>query len=347
MDETAVSKMVADKRDVDAEIALMLEEVFGLKAEIFLSLQKHLDLARARLVANPDPGRAARALLYADLPITEMIKRGWIVAESVKDTKTVEKELVRFFGVERVNDIEILPHAAKKSTATADATPVQVAWLYRVKQIASEMLVCNFSPDAVKFALARLRTLTTTPDGVAKVPRIMAECGIRFVLVEALANSKIDGVCFWLNEHSPVIGLSLRFDRIDNFWFVLRHELEHVLQGHGKAGAMLDADLENERDELGPNIAVEERIANEAAQEFCVPADALDAFIARKAPFFSNKDLVGFARLLKVHPGILAGQLQRKTKRYDRFRDHLVKVRDFIAPNAIKDGWGDIAPVES
>ena len=347
MDETSVSKFVADKRDIDAKLALMLEEVFGVGADVFLTLQKELDLARAKLVANPDPARAARAALYADLPISEMIKRGWISADGVKDTKVVEKELVRFFGVKHVDEIEILPHAAKKSAANADATPSQIAWLYRVRQIANEMLTCAYSSDAVRFALSKLRSLMTNPDGVSKVPRVMAECGIRFVLVEALTGSKIDGVCFWLNEKSPVIGMSLRFDRIDNFWFVLRHELEHVLQGHGKAGAMLDAELEKDRAGTGPNVAQEERIANAAAQEFCVPAESLDAFVARKAPFFSERDLLGFARMLKVHPGILAGQLQRKTNRYDRFRDHLVKVRETIFPNAIKDGWGDIAPVES
>jgi HTH-type transcriptional regulator/antitoxin HigA len=346
MDETGVSKMVADKRDIDAPMALMLEEVFGVGADLFLTLQKELDLARAKLVASPDPSRAARAFLYADLPIGEMIKRGWIAAEGVKDTKTVEKELVRFFGVDRVDDIEILPHAAKKTAANLDATPTQIAWLYRVKKIASEMLTCAYSPSAVRFAISRLRTLMATQEGTAKVPRILAECGIRFVLVEALTSSKIDGVCFWLNEKSPVIGMSLRFDRIDNFWFVLRHELEHVLQGHGKAGAILDTELEKERAGTGPGVAEEERIANEAAQIFCVPTADLDAFIARKAPFFTERDLIGFARLLKVHPGVLAGQIQRKTNRYDRFRNHLVKIREIISPNAMKDGWGDIAPVE-
>jgi HTH-type transcriptional regulator/antitoxin HigA len=346
MDETAVSRMVTDKRDFDAQLALMLEEVFAVDADVFLTLQKELDLARARLVATPDPERAARAALYADLPVNEMIKRGWIAAEGVKDTKTVEKELMRFFGVERLDDIEILPHSAKKSAANMDATPAQIAWLYRVKQIASEMLTCAYSSDAVRFALSKLRGLMGTQDGVAKVPRVMAECGIRFVLVEALAGSKIDGVCLWLDEKSPVIGMSMRFDRIDNFWFVLRHELEHVLQGHGKGGAMLDADLEKERAGTGPDVTQEERVANEAAQNFCVPNESLEAFVARKDPFFSAKDVIGFSRLLKIHPGILAGQLQRRTNRYDRFRDHLVKVRELISPNAIKDGWGDIAPVE-
>jgi HTH-type transcriptional regulator/antitoxin HigA len=346
MDETAVARMVADKRPIDAKMALMLEEIFGVSASIFLALQQELDLARARLVTSPDPARADRAILYGDLPISEMIKRGWINAESVRDTAKVEQELVRFFGVNSVSEIEILPHAAKKTSVSVPATPAQIAWLYRVRQIAADMLTCAYSREAVLFSLVKLRGLMNSADGVARVPRVLAECGIRFVLVEALPASKIDGVCFWLNDKSPVIALSLRFDRIDNFWFVLRHELEHVLQQHGRSAAMLDAELEKERAGTGPDVDQEERVANEAAQEFCIPSATLDAFVARKAPFFSEKDLVGFARILKVHPGIVAGQLQRKTKRYDRFRDHLVKVRELISPNAIKDGWGDVAPVE-
>jgi HTH-type transcriptional regulator / antitoxin HigA len=200
----------------------------------------------------------------------------------------------------------------------------------------------TYSPQALTAAIGKLRKSMLAAEDVARVPRIMMECGVRFVIVESLASAKIDGVCFWLNERSPVIGMSLRYDRIDNFWFVLRHEIEHALQVHG---TMLDIELEGDRAGTGENVATEERIANAAAQEYCVPLASMDAFVARKAPFFAERDLVAFARILKVHPGIVAGQLQRKTGRYDRFRDHLVKVRSIISPNAIKDGWGDVAPV--
>lgn len=346
MDETGINRLVSDKRPVDAAMALMLEEVFAVSAERFLELQKSLDLARARITSRPDAGRAIRARLFGDLPIAEMIKRGWIDAESIKDTKRIENELMRFFGANRPEDIEVLPHAAKKTTVNKEATPAQMAWLYRVKQIATDMLVGPYSPSSIETAIGKLRPLLSSAEGVAKVPRIMAECGIRFVIVESLSSEKIDGVCFWLNEKSPVIGMSLRFDRNDNFWFVLRHELEHVRQRHGQTTIMLDAELEGDRAGAGPDIADEERIANNAAQDFCVPAAMMDAFVARKAPFFTERDLIGFARVLKVHPGLVAGQLQRRTGRYDRFRDHLVKVRSVIAPNAIKDGWGDVAPVD-
>jgi HTH-type transcriptional regulator/antitoxin HigA len=345
--EATVTRLISDKQPIDAKLAVVLEEIFGVPADRFLMLQKEFDLAHARFTAQPDPGRANRARLYGDLPVAEMIKRGWISAENLRDTQKVESELMRFFGVNRIEDIEILPHAAKKTAVSSEATPAQVAWLYRVKQIAADMLVAPYSPQAVKAAVVKLRSLIGSPEGVAKVPRIMAECGIRFVLVETLVAAKIDGVCFWLNDHSPVIGMTLRFDRIDNFWFVLRHEIEHVLRLHGLSAAMLDAELEGDRAGTGPDVTEEERVANAAAQEFCVPEASLDAFIARKAPFFSERDMIGFARVLKVHPGILAGQIQRRTGRYDRFRDHLAKIRTIISPNAIKDGWGDVAPVES
>lgn len=343
--EATITRIVGDKQPVDGKMAVVLEEVFGVPADHFLSLQKQLDLAQARIVVHPDPGRATRALLYGDLPVAEMIKRGWIAAENVRDLKNVEAGLMRFFGVNRLDDIEILPHAAKKTEFNEPTTPAQLAWFYRVKQIASEMLVAPYSPQALKAALVKLRASMVAAEDVARVPRIMMECGVRFVIVESLTSAKIDGVCFWLNERSPVIGMSLRYDRIDNFWFVLRHEIEHVLQLHGRTKAMLDAELEGERAGTGENVAAEERIANAAAQEFCVPVESLKAFVDRKAPFFSERDLIGFARLLKVHPGIVAGQLQYKTGRYDRFRDHLAKVRALITPNAIKDGWGDVAPV--
>jgi HTH-type transcriptional regulator/antitoxin HigA len=91
------------------------------------------------------------------------------------------------------------------------------------------------------------------------------------------------------------------------------------------------------------DIPEEERIANEAAANFCVPRTRLDNFIARKAPMFTERDIRGFAATLQVHPGIVAGQLQHRTERYDLFRNHLAKIRSIITPNAEFDGWGDVA----
>jgi len=344
-EETGVSKLVSDKKSVTPEIAITLEEVFDVKAERFLALQRDFDLAKARLIARPNAKRATRAHLFGGLPVAEMIKRGWLAVEDIRDMSAVETALASFFGVPSVDEIEILPHAAKRTAVSEGATPIQLAWLYRVRQIAGEMLVGNFSPANCRRAIELLRPLTSAAEEARKVPRILAECGIRFVIVESLPSAKIDGVCFWLNESSPVIALSMRFDRIDNFWFVLRHELEHVLNGDGKSVIAIDAELEGEKAGTGANVAEEERLANAAASEFCVPKKTMDSFIARKAPTFAERDLLGVAATLRVHPGLVAGQLRHRTGQYNRFTDHLVKIRSIVAPGAMVDGWGDVAQV--
>lgn len=345
--ETIVNKLVSDRRPVDAELALQLAEVFGVPAERFLELQKEYELAQARIVSRPDAGRTMRAHLFGGLPVAEMIRRGWLRdVDSVRDVRAAQVALTRFFGVNDVNEIEILPHAAKKTTVFGDATPTQLAWLYRVKEVASEMLVSRYSVGSVRDVVGKLSDLRHAPEEARKVPRILSECGVRYVIVESLPSAKIDGVCLWLNDTSPVIGMSLRYDRIDNFWFVLRHELEHVLRLHGRTAVMLDAELEGSRAGTGADVAEEERMANDAAANFCIPQAALVGFIARKEPFFAERDIIGFARAQGVHPGIVAGQLQHKTGRHDRFRAHQVKIRTFVAPSATVDGWGDVAPTD-
>lgn len=344
-EETGVSKLIADKKAVTPEIAISLEEVFGVKAERFLSLQRDYDLAKARLVARPNPMRATRAHLFGGLPVAEMIKRGWLNVSDVRDMPAVERSLSDFFCVSSIEEIEIMPHAAKRTAVSADATPVQLAWLYRVKQIASEMIVGKYSRASGIRAIELLKPLMSAAEEARKVPRILAECGIRFVIVESLPSAKIDGVCFWLNESSPVIGISMRFDRIDNFWFVLRHELEHVLHEHGKNEIVIDSELEGAKAATDQSVSEEERIANVAASEFCVPRKTMDSFIARKAPMFADRDILGVAATLKVHPGLVAGQLRFRTGQYNRFTTHLAKIRSIVTPSAVVDGWGDVAPV--
>lgn len=347
IDESTLNKIISGKRAVDAELALLLSQVFDVKAEDILSLQKEYELAMARVLSRPDPTLATRAALFSQLPVAEMVKRGWF--KGVTDLRAVadvEAGLCRFFGVSSVDQIvPLVPHAAKKTDVATPATPAQMAWLYRVKEVADDMLVAKYSEQSLRSALGKLEALRISPDAARKVSKIMAECGVRLVFAQALSSTKIDGVCSWLDDRSPVIGMTLRFDRIDNFWFVLRHEIEHVLRGHGKGTAALDTDMETDRGSQSATIPEEELVADDAAAEFCVPQASLNKFITKKAPYFAERDILGFSKTLGIHPGIVAGQLQRRTGRYDLFRNHLVKIRSAVLPGSTVDGWGDVAPV--
>jgi HTH-type transcriptional regulator / antitoxin HigA len=93
------------------------------------------------------------------------------------------------------------------------------------------------------------------------------------------------------------------------------------------------------------SISEEERIANEAASEFCAPSERLDSFLKRKHPYYYEKDVVAFARIVERHPGIVIGQIRRKLNRYDYLTRYLIKIRHFVVPGAMADGWGQAVPI--
>jgi HTH-type transcriptional regulator/antitoxin HigA len=343
VDDQTISRILTGKKAVDAEMALTLQVVLDIDPDQLLQLQRSYDLARAQIEVFIDPNIATRAALFGELPVAEIIKRGWLTGITDIRDADLEVALCNFFGAKSVDEI-VLSYATKKTDVTA-VTAAQLAWLCRVRQIAREMLVAKYSPDALLDAIGRLKNLLGSLEGASKVPHILMECGVRYVIVESLKSTNIDGVCFWLNDRSPVIGMSLRLDRIDNFWFVLRHEVEHVLRQQGRAIALLDIELEKGRVGAGSNIPEEERVANEAAADFCVPQSSLEHFIARKSPSFTDRDIFGFAKTLNIHPGLVAGQLQHRTGRYDLFAKHLVRVRSAVMSGALVDGWGEVAQV--
>jgi len=332
LDPSTLGRVLNGTKALDAPLAIAFSEVFGIPAERLMTVQQEYELAKARLTMAPDPSRARRAQLLGELPIAEMISRGWIAPVDVRNTAAVEAELVVFFG-----GGADMPHAAKKTAVHGEVTPVQVAWLRVVQRIAESMPAPRYSPAAVREAVAKLQSLRSSVERIGVVGEILAEAGIRFVIVESPTGAKIDGACFWLNDFAPVIGMALRHDRLDNFWFVLRHEIEHVLRRHGRHQRIVDVDMEAERGSVGE----EERQADAAALDFCIPADQMETFMAKKAPYFIERDIVGFASTLGVHPALVVGQIQHRTRRFDRFRKFLPKVREFIVGKVVTDGWGN------
>jgi HTH-type transcriptional regulator / antitoxin HigA len=329
------------KRGISPDMAKALGEAFDVPAEFFANLQQAYDLAQAR---TPDPSVAVRRNLQSAYPVREMIKRGWI---ELSDATMIETQLVRFFGKQDASEVPYFgSHAAKKSSyEEREIPPAQLAWLFRVRQIARSVSAPRYSENGLRAAIGEFQSMLYAPDELRRVPRLLMECGVRFIIVEKLPNADIDGVCFWLDAHSPVIGMSTRRDKIDNFWFVLRHECEHVLQCHGRNEEVIDDNLEGEKASTSKTLPPEEQIANAAAADFCVPTEKLNSFLARKHPFYYEKDVIAFARLLNRHPGLVVGQMQHKLDRYDYLSRYLVKVRQFVLPGSIADGWGQVVPV--
>jgi HTH-type transcriptional regulator/antitoxin HigA len=336
-----LSPLLNGKASITPDMAASLGEAFDMPADFFANLQKMYDLHKAKPV---DPGVRTRASWLAVFPIRDMIKRGWI---EETEPGLLDLQMMRFFGKNRVEDIpfigdgEIASHAAKKSTEYASTTAVQYAWLHRVMKVAEMEEAPLYSEPALRSSLVKIRTHLLDKDDLIQIPEILRLCGVRFILVEALPTSKIDGVCVWINGQ-PAIGMTTRLDRLDNFAFVLRHEIEHVLRGDGRDVSFAPVDeIEDFDVDHGPP---EEMHANQAAAEFCVPRHQLSSFIARKSPFISEQDVLAFAARIEIHPSIVVGQIQHKTKKYAWLRKYQTSIRNYLFGWKYVDGWGRVAP---
>ena len=85
-------------------------------------------------------------------------------------------------------------------------------------RVAAHFRILKATLDQVEKAL---RALAAYPKEVERLAQTLASFGIRFVVVEPLAGSRIDGAAFWLSNNDPVIAYSARLDRIDALWFTI------------------------------------------------------------------------------------------------------------------------------
>lgn len=227
--QSEISALIAGKKSISPEIARELAVVFSKDAQYWLNLEAAYVLTKTEF---DEASVTKRLKLYGSYPIRDMIKRGWI--EPSEDIATLEKRVCDFLSIPAITDRPQINHAARKSTSYLNMTPAQAAWIVRVRQMANYVHAEKFSDKALGEAQEKLHLLLKDAEEVRHIPRILADAGIRFVIVEALPSTRIDGVSTWLDKNSPVIGLSLRFDRIDTLWHTLFHEIHHIKERDGQ-----------------------------------------------------------------------------------------------------------------
>ena len=325
-----VNEILSGKKAITPETAHGLGEAFGVGAQFWLNMESSYRLQVYRSKSDNTRAVTRKAELYGKAPIKDMLKRGWI--EPSESIDVLEKQIDEFY-------CEPLTVAARKSTSYHETTNAQRAWLYRASRLAAGIRAGKYSRKKLIEGLDDLRALMVEPEGVRHAPRLLSDLGVRFLVVEHLPHTRIDGACLWLKS-SPVIVLSMRYDRIDSFWFTLAHELGHVINKHRFS---IDVDLVGKNQKRAK--PTQEVVADEFAATFLVPPDELDDFVARVAPLYSKKKIDGFASRIGVHPGIVVGQLHYRNRiSYSHSREKLVKVRELLLDSCLVDGWGRIAP---
>lgn len=331
-----ISTLMAGRRQLSPELAQELGVVFGNGAEHWLAIDNAYRLSQVDYV---DQAVILRSELF-NFPIKEMQKRHWIA--ETRDAQELRQELDRFLGDDTLGNpvsgsYELpLGVSFKRTIRESSLNHAEKAWLARAKQLAQVCPVAHFNDNCMPKLKAELRRMAAKTQAVHRVSALLTGAGIRFVVVEPLLNVKIDGAAFWLDEESPVIAMSIRFDNIGSFWFALMHEFDHI--EHRDAFSFDDL-------QSNPTDEAEQR-ANSNAANGLVPTHELNQFISACAPRFSEARINNLATRLQIHPGIIVGQLQHRGEiSFAAHRKLLTKVRDLVTEFAFTDGWGQPVPL--
>ncbi|MYC24292.1 MAG: ImmA/IrrE family metallo-endopeptidase [Gammaproteobacteria bacterium] len=302
-----VSDVLTGKRDITISMARALHKHLGIPADILL---QEPGAAFDSTFDEIDPHR---------FPLKEMAKRNWFP----ELTKLPEPPNLLDRAKELINALlqkaggpqaAALPlyrkNAHRRLNAKTDPYALK-AWCWRVLALANESPPqAPYRPGTVTEPFMRqVAQLSVHEDGPRRARQRLAEHGIALVIERHLPRTHLDGAALCLLDGRPVIGLTLRYDRIDNFWFSLMHELAHV-------SLHLDCD-ENELfiDDL--SLTGEDPLEKEAdtlAQNALIPPQLWhDSPVRQRATILAAYT---FARQINVHPAIIAGRIRHDRANY-------------------------------
>ena len=301
-----VSEVLSGKRDITMSMARALHKHLGISADVLLR----------------EPGAAFDAA-FDDIephrfPLKEMAKRKWI--PDMPDLLGNAEELVRGLmeraggpetaaaGLYRKND-------HRRINAKTDEYALR-AWCWQV------LATANAHPPDADYApgtvtpdfLRHVAQLSPSEVGPRQARDFLVEHGIALEVVEHLPRTHLDGAALRLGNGRPVVGLTLRYDRIDNFWFCLLHELAHVglhLDGGDDDAFVDDLTL---RDLGGADGDSKEAQADQWAEEALIPQSVWEASGVREVP--TAMSVLNLAYEAAVHPAIVAGRVRHETGNY-------------------------------
>ena len=331
---TDVSSLMRRKKKLTAEVAQQLADAFNNSPEFWMEIEgnywTNVESKIALLQVTPNETIKKRSDLFSNFPTKEMQKRGWI--SNTDRIEELEPELESFFeNNEFENKVSF-----KRTMKELSLNPAEKAWIYRAKHLAKILPVGVYDQDNLEKLFQKLQKFAAKSKAVLHIPELLSNYGIRFVIIEHLPKAKIDGAAFWLDENAPVVAMSVRFDNIGSFWFTLMHELSHIKH----RDAFSFDDLESNE----PLSDIEIRANNEAAESL-IPKNRLESFIKMYSPYYTEAKINNLATQLKVHPGIIVGQLQhRKEIGYNAHRKIMAQVRELVTTTAFTDGWGHPIP---
>lgn len=301
-----VSEVLSGKRPITMAMARALHEHLGIPAEVLLQ----------------ESGAAARKPLseveWSRFPLKEMAKRRWIrdVPNLKEQAESLMRDLIRRAGGPAVVGVALYrKNNYKRANAKMDLYALE-AWCWKILATANgEPLKQAYDSRTVTMDFLReVAKLSLFDKGPRLAKEFLFKHGISLAIVPHLPRTYLDGAALKLQDGRPVIGLTLRYDRIDNFWFCLLHELAHIgrhMDGGGDESFVDDFTL---RSFEGEKIDRKEAQADEWAEEALIPKSAWETSSVKDQP--TPMAVISLANALKIHPAIIAGRVRYERQNY-------------------------------
>ena len=303
--QSKVSEVLNGKRSLSLTMIRALHTGLGIPAEVLLQ--------------KPGQSMAATKYDYRSYPFAEMFKRGYFKSfhSTLGEAKLYAEELLTNLFAGFRGRVPAQKIYCRNSKGQVD-TLALYAWQARVLALADELNLPSYHPDNLSEDFIRdVVKLSSLSTGPALAQERLGQRGIPLIILRHLPKTYLDGACFTSPSGRPIIGLTLRYDRLDNFWFTLAHELAHVrLHLTDDDVAFFD---ETER---GPSTSSDpqEIEANTLAADLLIPAEIWQQ---EKIHLTDQAAIKTLARQLSISPAIIAGRLRWEADNYTRFGELL------------------------
>ena len=308
-----VSEVLSGKRPLTMQMARALHAGLGIPADVLLQQP------------GGELGSALEGIVWERFPLEEMAKRGWIKKRPnlLEHAEEIMRDLIDRAGGEHAIPA-VLYRKNDHARINAKTDPYALkAWCWEVLGRANARhLPVSYKPGTVNPDFLRnVARLSWSEDGPRLAQEFLAKHGIHLVCLRHLPRTHLDGAALQLADGTPVIGLTLRYDRLDNFWFCLMHELAHVGRhlGNTKDDSFVD-DL-SLRDVKIVHRDRREDEADEWAENGLIPEEVWETSRVKDKP--SPLAVMALAQRLDIHPAIVAGRVRYATGNF-RLLSHFV-----------------------
>lgn len=303
-----VSEVLGRKRPLSITMIRALHEGLGIPAEALINT-----------AAPPEDDPESDQIPWERFPIREMIAREWLQAERASTwTRETARDLLQPFFAHAGTQIAAAPlyrRSAHVRAAKGMDDFALAAWTARVVQVARTRPPARaFEPRMLGPEHIRgLVQLSRLDDGPRLAREWLADRGIIMVVEAHLPRTRLDGAALRTEAGAPIVALTIRYDRLDNFWFTLLHECAHVVRHLAGAGRADTAEYFDDLDVEDTGDA-REREADAFARESLVPSAQWQASAVAFAP--SVDAAMALAEEVGVSPAVVAGRVRHEKRNF-------------------------------